>query len=165
MKALSLLQPWATLIMLGVKLNETRSWSTKHRGPLAIHASAGKPAGARLVAETDPYIKAALEKHGLTFDTLPRGQVLGTCELVEVARIVEEFKKPMDGAPYIDPYQLYTENPSEYAAGDYTPGRYAWLLSEVVVLETPIPCKGSLSLWEVPADVLNQVAKEGGHHA
>lgn len=38
MKALTLIQPWATLIMLGEKQIETRSWNTKYRGKLAIHA-------------------------------------------------------------------------------------------------------------------------------
>lgn len=38
MKALTLIQPWASLITEGIKTIETRSWSTKYRGPLAIHA-------------------------------------------------------------------------------------------------------------------------------
>jgi hypothetical protein len=38
MKALTLIQPWATLVALGEKQIETRSWDTKYRGPLAIHA-------------------------------------------------------------------------------------------------------------------------------
>jgi activating signal cointegrator 1 len=42
MKAISLLQPWATLVVMGVKTIETRSWQTPHRGELLIHASLGK---------------------------------------------------------------------------------------------------------------------------
>jgi len=42
MKAISLLQPWATLVVTGVKTIETRSWGTKYRGPILIHASQGK---------------------------------------------------------------------------------------------------------------------------
>ena len=38
MKALTLYQPWATLVAIGAKKIETRSWSTPYRGPLAIHA-------------------------------------------------------------------------------------------------------------------------------
>jgi hypothetical protein len=38
MKAITIIQPWATLIALGEKKFETRSWTTKYRGPLAIHA-------------------------------------------------------------------------------------------------------------------------------
>lgn len=43
MKALTLYQPWASLIALGVKTVETRPWATKYRGPLAIHAGKVKP--------------------------------------------------------------------------------------------------------------------------
>ena len=39
MKALSLWQPWASLIAAGVKRFETRHWETRHRGPIAIHAA------------------------------------------------------------------------------------------------------------------------------
>lgn len=40
MKAITLMQPWATLVAIGAKRLETRSWSTNYRGPLAIHAGA-----------------------------------------------------------------------------------------------------------------------------
>lgn len=39
MKAITIWQPWAMLIALLEKGNETRGWPTKHRGPLAIHAA------------------------------------------------------------------------------------------------------------------------------
>ena len=39
MRALSVRQPWASLIAWGEKTVECRSWSTKYRGPLLIHAS------------------------------------------------------------------------------------------------------------------------------
>lgn len=42
MKALSLWQPWATLIAIGAKQYETRGWSTPYRGPLIIHAAKTK---------------------------------------------------------------------------------------------------------------------------
>lgn len=148
MKALSLIQPYATLIMLGYKLNETRSWKTTHRGPLAIHASVGKPKWARDVAENDPHVSAALAKHGLTFDTLPRGAVLGTCQLLEVSRIVVD--SPQAGE--LHPAQL---SEMEVAAGDYTAGRYAWHLADPEALVHPIACKGALSLWKLPAPVFN----------
>ena len=47
MKVLTLTQPWATLVAIGAKRIETRSWSTKYRGPLAIHAAKGFPAWAK----------------------------------------------------------------------------------------------------------------------
>lgn len=38
MKALTIIQPWATLIASGHKMNETRSWKTNYRGEVLIHA-------------------------------------------------------------------------------------------------------------------------------
>ena len=37
MKALTIIQPWATLIASGHKVNETRSWKTNYRGEILIH--------------------------------------------------------------------------------------------------------------------------------
>ncbi|UOQ53076.1 ASCH domain-containing protein [Hymenobacter cellulosivorans] len=141
MKALSLIQPYATLIMLGYKQYETRSWDTKHRGPLAIHASVGKPAWARQVAATCPEISAILQRHGLDFDTLPRGVVLGTCEVVSTHTTLSMSHLSI----------------TELACGDYTPGRYAWRLIAPLCCNTPVPCKGALSLWSLPAEVEQQV--------
>jgi hypothetical protein len=141
MKALSLIQPYATLIMLGYnyKHHETRSWATKHRGLLGIHASAGKPKWAREAAEKAP-IKAVLEAHGLTFDTLPRGAMLGTVNVVKLHAITSEF--------------VATLTPMEIAAGDSN--RWAWQLENRQKFGAPVLCKGALSLWEVPNEVKHQ---------
>ncbi|MBC8084903.1 MAG: 2-oxoglutarate dehydrogenase E1 [Hymenobacter sp.] len=142
MRAISLIQPYATLIMLGYdfKHHETRSWSTAHRGQLAIHASVGRPRWAREAAENE-LITAALAEHGLAFDTLPRGAVLGTVDVVAMHRITADF--------------VATLTPMEIAAGDYTPdaGRWAWQLENREPFGLPVPCKGALSLWAVPREV------------
>ena len=73
-KALTVRQPWASLIMAGIKDVENRSWSTNHRGLLAIHA------GSTLEAD-------GLALHGpLLTDRakLPRGAMLGTVTLADV---------------------------------------------------------------------------------
>lgn len=149
MKALSLIQPYATLIALGYKRNETRSFNTKHRGPLMIHASAGKPKWAREVCESDPIIKGILTKHGLTFDTLPRGVIVAVTRLLRPCRIVSKRSSPFDA------YELTADqlSPTEYACGDYTHGRFAWPLIDVQVLPEPIPAKGSLGLWDAAKQI------------
>lgn len=43
MKALSIRQPWAWLIVNGFKDIENRNWDTKYRGPVLIHASSKRP--------------------------------------------------------------------------------------------------------------------------
>lgn len=148
MKAITLIQPYATLIALGYKTNETRSWSTTHRGLLAIHAGLGQPSWAREAAENDPVIAAILERHGLTFATLPRGRVLAVADVAGMRRIVSVVHA---NSPHeVAPSQL---TPEEHASGDYTPGRWAWQLRNVQVLKEPTACSGAQSIWLVPADI------------
>jgi hypothetical protein len=76
-------------------------------------------------------------------DMLPRGAIIARCELTGLAQ--------MCGEGYIrtlDTRVIFKPSRQELAFGDYTPGRYAWLLSDVQALPTPIPVKGQLGLWE-----------------
>jgi hypothetical protein len=58
MKALSLWQPHATLVAIGAKPYETRSWETSYRGPLAIYATVNFPKQARLLCGQEPFLRA-----------------------------------------------------------------------------------------------------------
>ena len=114
--ALSLTQPWATLVTLGWKGYETRSWYTKYRGPVAIHASKGFPEWAK---------GYAAEIEGLP--KLPLGSILGVANLVtcERAEIVRSHVSE-----------------AEASHGDWAPGRWVWKLESPRELELPIPFKG-----------------------
>ena len=57
MKALSLLQPWASLVAIGAKLYETRTWRTPHRGEIAIHASRTMGKDARRLLTEEPFLE------------------------------------------------------------------------------------------------------------
>lgn len=81
-KAISLTQPWASLIALGFKRIETRGWSTRYRGPLAIHAAKSFPKKCKQLCTTDPF-KTCLEGSGLKVTDLPLGMVVATCKLVD----------------------------------------------------------------------------------
>lgn len=62
MKALSIHQPWAWLIVNGYKDIENRSWRTNYRGPVLIHASSRKPTKAEVFEAR----KILLQSHGLS---------------------------------------------------------------------------------------------------
>ena len=64
MKTLSLIQPWASLIALGEKRIETRSWGTRYRGPLAIHASLSHVGDDLIVGSVEPFA-SVLARHGI----------------------------------------------------------------------------------------------------
>lgn len=136
MKAISLLQPWASLIAVGAKKIETRSWSTKYRGPLAIHASKGFLKIIRDLCNTQPF-KEVLSKFGFNVDNLPLGQIVATCNLVDCIKMTPEF---IDLVKSAEGYEI--------DFGDYAVGRYAWILEDIKPLEKPIPAKGALSIWE-----------------
>lgn len=133
MKAITLIQPWATLVAIGAKKIETRSWATDYRGPLAIHAAKGFPVAARAVCTENYTIRWHLRQARIDVDELPRGVIVAVCRLVDCRRIRGKVDEPRY---------------SEVCFGDYTPGRYAWVLEDVRPVIPPIPAKGALGLWE-----------------
>lgn len=161
MKAITILQPWAGLVPLGLKSIETRSWATKYRGPLAIHAGL-KPFDTRSYFDRELYrFSNALQLPNIfSFDQLSYGAVIGIAELVACYKIIsvgEGFLCPkghksillysednkVNGSHYFG--KTVTED--EIAFGDYTPGRFAWILASARPIE-PIPARGMQRLWE-----------------
>lgn len=57
MRAITLMQPWASLIALGAKRYETRSWKTHYRGPLAIHSSRDFSKASRALCHCEPFAR------------------------------------------------------------------------------------------------------------
>lgn len=140
MKAISLQQPWATLVAIGAKEIETRSWQTNYRGPLAIHASKSFPADAQILARRPPFNQILIEAGYLSLRSLPLGAVLATANLFRIQRIANEGSwRP--------------ESP-ELDFGNYQTGRFMWFLTNIEPIYPPIPASGSLGLWDwdEPAD-------------
>jgi len=133
LKAITLWQPWASLIAVGAKKIETRSWATKYRGPLAIHASmkaVEKP------LYIDPRLVRLLQEAGYKKPTdLPTGCILATCNLTECLEMTEE--------------NIVEVPELEKVFGDFEPGRYMWILEDVKKLDKPIPAKGKQRIWEI----------------
>lgn len=124
MKVLTVKQPWATLIIQGNKRFEFRSWQTKYRGDLLIHAGKGidKEAMKRLAK----YLP----------EELPYGKILGKVKLVDCIKMSPEFKE-----------LLLKENSDIYTKSSFKEN-YGWQITDVEVFENPIEAKGHLSLWE-----------------
>lgn len=142
MKALTLTQPWASLVALGAKRIETRGWRTPYRGSLAIHAAKGFPKWARVTCLESPF---AAE---IGSDVLPLGAVIATCRLIACIPTRELQQNRVIEVDYLAGCADFVMSDAERAFGDYAPGRWAWLLADVEMLAEPIPAKGALSLWE-----------------
>lgn len=162
MRALTLTQPWATLVAIGAKRIETRSWLTTYRGPLAIHAAKGFPAAARERCFEPPFRAALMAAGYESVGQLPLGSVVATCRVVAVFSIgrwerscelptlqanAPLLKALSDEVPVPEWVTIPPDEP-ERSFGDYSPGRYAWVLDNVQALAAPVPATGSLGLWE-----------------
>ncbi len=158
MKAITLTQPWASLVALGAKRIETRSWQTSYRGELAIHAGAGLgPVGGRRglveLCRTKPFIPFLPQVGWNGADALPRGVVVAVVELVDCVEMVEEVRHSAFFG-WVSERGVWQLTDQERAFGDYSPGRYGWLMANVRPLREPVPCRGALGLWDVPAEAL-----------
>ena len=132
MLTLSLMQPWASLIAMGIKTIETRRWQTGHRGPILIHASQRK-AGALVAAEPP------IARHIPYFNKLPFGYIIGQVTLTGIVLIQNLPLSQVD---------IATQSLELNAFGDETENRYAWLLEDAVAFDKPVPARGHLHLWE-----------------
>jgi hypothetical protein len=171
MRTLTLTQPWATLVAIGAKSIETRSWyagpnprvvGTQALGwPIAIHAAKGFPREAQWLVGEEPFATAlrtafpeARDPEDCIKRFLPRGAVIATAVLLHVVTV-----EHLERAAHI-------LTPTERAFGDYSPGRYAWRLWNVRPLPEPIPARGSLGLWQWDAppgvESASVVRVEGG---
>ncbi len=141
MKAITLWQPWASLIAIGAKPIETRSWYAPQAlvgQRLAIHAAA-RPVPASLIVE----LSATLKDHGLLLQHLPHGAIVATAILEWCNRVValeNDWATTTNGR--VVPVDLF---------GDFTVGRYLWKLTEIQRIDPPPPARGGQRIWNYEA--------------
>jgi len=121
MKALTIRQPWASLIVNNYKEYEFRTWKTKYRGKILIHAGLGVD-------------KKYLEKYSDYNIDYISGAIIGEAEIVDCILVDEKFNN-----------ELLKTNNKVYQGNV---GDYAWKLNNIKKYDEPIYCKGKLSLWE-----------------
>lgn len=187
MRAITLTQPWATLIVLGEKRVETRGPrfpQPKQGEQIAIHAAKGLAglrglyAGMsevqclRELCATKPYA-SALEQVAVQHATaqasliagadipwesvLPRGAIVAVAHVQGVERA--DKVRAQIGEGRVPGYGTVAEH--ELAFGGYRPGnRLAIFLEHVTALLQPVTCPGALGLWQVPVHIERQVRRE-----
>ena len=149
MKAITITQPWATLVAIGAKTIETRDWETHFRGPIAIHAAKGFPPEARALVTTKPFV-----------------DVLGTMELptaqiIAVATLSHCFQFSARAERWVRERSARELLPTfEADFGDFAAGRYGFILEDVCRLEKPIYARGQLGLWNLPTLAERELAEQ-----
>jgi len=128
MIALSLWEPWASAMALGIKVNETRSYWTGVRGDVAIHA-AKKPMDRDARETWDIFLKpaGAVEPQ--------YGKIVCVVEIEEVvpSEVFRDAKLPLTS--------------EEAALGDYSERRWVWRTTNLRRLQTPVPARGYQGFW------------------
>ena len=123
MKALTIAQPYAELIARGDKPIENRTWPTRYRGPLAIHA--GKSRG---------WLDDGDE---LRYLGMPFGAIIATAELVACLPLIY----PADGSNWPARWRHLHDHA-------HANGPWCWVLEHVRRLPEPVPYRGAQGLWE-----------------
>ena len=127
MKAISLCQPWASLMALGAKKIETRSWATNYRGQLLIHASK------KVVPWKSEISEEVCKALGGTMTFY--GCLLCVVDLIDCQRVTFFFNVPPK---------------PELLFGDYTPGGFMWITENPRPFDPPLLYRGQQGLFDVP---------------
>lgn len=122
MKALTIKQPWASLIIEGYKCYEFRGWKTNYRGKILIHAG--------ISLEKD--MLKRFKDYNLNYIC---GAIIGEAELVDCILVDEKLNDKLNDI-----------NPTVYGRSNHVE-KYAWKLENIIKYDKPIPAKGKLGLW------------------
>lgn len=153
MKALTVWEPWATAIALGWKPVENRTWPTKHRGALAIHASKRPPDNSDInevldiiygvgASDVRPDTFAQRRSEFCTLLERHLGKVLAVVDVTGMLRNYVEAGEALKTHRFGD---------------DFYTGDIGWHVENPRRLSEPVACRGAQGLWELPADVERQV--------
>lgn len=122
MKAITIKQPWASLICEGIKDIENRTWNTKFRGIVLIHAGAKDfDFRGQMTSEYQREFIKGIEKPYV------KGAIIGSVEIVDCVKSID--------------------NPNKVWGNMYC---YHWVLANPIMFTKPIPAKGKLSFWNYP---------------
>ena len=138
MRALSIHQPWAWAILQAGKTIENRTWSTKHRGPILVHASKSRASYDR---------EKQLDWKALYGVDLPPWEELETGAVVGVVDVVDCVSPTSSRAIRLNPW---------------TEGPVCWVLANPRPFPEPIPFRGAQLLFEVPDGLIPSAVRSAG---
>ena len=144
MKCLTIRQPFASMVVFGAKVYETRTWPTDYRGPLLIHAAG--TVDAQAMGQIDVLGMPTILVNADFRDQrdFPRAAIIGIVTVEGCERASDVYKKISF---------------CESAWGNYGPGFFAWKLANPRPID-PIRCGGHLGLW-TPSEKILHMAQIG----
>jgi hypothetical protein len=137
--ALSIRQPFATLIASNIKTIECRTRANAYRGYILIHAAklwVDGSDGAMSYRQ-----RFTIDAFNLPYDTVfPCGGIIGMARLVDCIRFTPDTWDAR-----------YSEHCNDM---EYDPRTVGWVLSDIIAFPSLIPYPGRLNLFPVPTDLI-----------
>ena len=159
MKAITIRQPWASLIAEGIKDIENRTWTTKFRGRVLIHSSCAKFVNDLHLLLDYPQILDVVDKKKeveIFGSYLIKGSIIGSVEVIDCVlnhssiwaehTAKKETRKNKAGVIFVDEIEVPV---------------YNWVLANPIIFLEPIPAKGKLSFWDYPNILAEPEEKDG----
>lgn len=137
MKAITIHQPWATALAVGIKKFETRPRRSNHRGPIAIHAGLTmneEALGDLMDIDWGSYIQRPLSRKWSLVgpQDFTQGAIIAVGELTDCLE--------MDDA------LIAAQSQTELRMGHWEPGRFAYQFENITPVG-PFPASGKQGLW------------------
>jgi len=123
-KALTLNPIWAWAVVTGLKTIENRTWNTRYRGRLLIHAAAHQPDEEKI----RQWFQLRWRRHIIVPQDIPRGAIVGAVDVLDVVPFTMSFRVE------------HWDNP-------FATGPFCWMLANATRDETPTPARGKQGLW------------------
>ena len=175
-KAITLYQPWASLLACGAKIYETQSWQTEYRGEIFIHSSkvrdkwwgfiqddnvAAAAANAlmphygndidikyyNIIRLTYPHLPVDTVNFMCLMSVVPHGSIIAKAVLVDCFQINFLYENDGIREKHAIVDCSFDVKGDELVFGDWTAGRYAWEFANMDLLPEPIPAKGEPRIW------------------
>ena len=144
MQALTIREPWTSLLVKGKKQFETRGWYRNYQGLLAIHS--GKQS---VKIEDYPLgLSEILDELGVSQNDLNNNKqkIIAIATLKEIHLMTDKL--------------INEQSKLERLTGFWEPGFYAWELIDIKTLSEPIAARGMPGLWEVPDEIQQQISQQ-----
>lgn len=141
MKALTVCQPYATLIARGLKRVENRTWPAPNNAiwkPIAIHAGKSKA-----------WLNG--DNYGIAESEMPFGFIVATARLADCISLTAADLHP---EAYEKRLNSFGWNLKDFLDHEHTEGPFCWVLDRIQPLAEPIPYSGAQGLWLLPDEVL-----------
>lgn len=172
MKLASLWEPWATLMSIGAKRNETRHWYTLYRGWLAIHSTKGGLSMSELQAQCcekyfyqallqyPPFaeaVQSSVRNKKWIREIFPHGKIVAVVKLHDCKMFVDT-DQALVGHTEI---RMLPPDEPERSFGNYERGRYGLLTKDVFRLSEPIPFTSRQGkLLDVPSEIVAEIQRQ-----